>query len=315
MFEYEAGTGRSRVEQHQIGLAMLSIKPLAGVGPGLWRREAPRFAHAVKNRHTRFVLLQWVPASDLLRHAVETGLLGIVAAAAMALSLLVGACHRVTKAQDVLTLALMGSLVVAIVISGFDALLARPASVALVAAVAGMLRNECERRRPLGLFWSSGAAAVLAAIISLCIFAPRYLALKALADDFSAATVLRLGRARLLPFEALSAVLVSENKTGCSTLVPAATLVDAYLPNEPENLLLLARCAERQGRLRDAEDYLRRALVIEPHDASAERRFKEVSELLHQCGMAFPPDGETLTSWAWPTPSASGACGASGVRR
>jgi hypothetical protein len=275
LLEYEAGTGLSRVEQHQVGLSMLSVKPLAGVGPGLWRREAPRFAHAATRQHARFIGPLWSPASDLLRHAVETGLLGLAAAAAMALSLLAGARRRVAQARDMVTLAAMGSLVVAVVISGFDALLTRPASVALVAVIAGMLRSDCERRAELASPWT-GAALSLAAVVSLGLFAPRYLALKSLTEDFSAATVLRLGRFQSLPLEALLAVVTSERRESCSTLTPAATLVDTYLPNEPENLGLLARCAEQRGDWSAAAGYLRRARAIEPHDTRTELKLQEV---------------------------------------
>ncbi|WP_158623449.1 O-antigen ligase family protein [Corallococcus sp. CA053C] len=273
MLEYDSGTGLSRVEQHQVGLAMLSAQPLFGFGPGRWRREAPRFAHAATQQHARFIGPLWNPASDLLRHAVETGLFGLAAAAAMALSLLVGARRRVTQGRDLLTLATLGSLVVALVISGFDALLTRPPSVALVAAVAGMLRSDCDRRVEFSSSWA-GIWVSLAAVASVCISAPRYLALKSLSEDFSSTAVLRLGRFQFPPLEALL-VIMSARREGCSTLAPAAAVVDTYLPNEPNNLLVLARCAEQQGQWSTAADYLRRAHAIEPHDPGTELQLKD----------------------------------------
>ncbi|WP_158623598.1 O-antigen ligase family protein [Corallococcus llansteffanensis] len=276
LLEHDAGTGLSRVEQHQVGLAMLSVKPLIGFGPELWRREAPRFAHAATGQHARFIAPLWSPASDLLRHAVETGLLGLAAAGAMAFSLLAGARRRVTQAGELVTLAAMGSLVVALVISGFDALLTRPASVALVAALAGLLRSDCERRAELAPAWAGGAAISLAALLALGISAPRYLALKSLTEDFSATAVLRVSPFQFHPYEALLTVVMSERRERCSTLAPAATLVDTYLPNEPELLRLLARCAEQQGDWSAAADHLRRARVIEPHDTNTELALRAV---------------------------------------
>ncbi|WP_158513077.1 O-antigen ligase family protein [Myxococcus hansupus] len=266
--DYDSGTGRSRLEQHQVGLAMLSVKPWVGFGPGLWRREAPRFAHAATGKHARFIEPLWTPASDLLRHSVETGLLGLIAAAAMAFSLLVGSGRRVMQTQDMLSLATIGSLIVALVISGFDALLARPASVALVAAVAGMLRFDCASRAAFVSPRACGLVLSLAATVSLCIAAPQYLALKELSEDCSATTVLRLGPSRSLPLESLRAVAISEHFEDCSTLTAAATLLDMHLPYEPRLLHLLARCAEQQGRLEDARSFRRRAQDIEPHDMS-----------------------------------------------
>jgi uncharacterized protein HemY len=52
--------------------------------------------------------------------------------------------------------------------------------------------------------------------------------------------------------------------------------LDTYLPNEPDLLRLLARCAEQRGDWSAAADYLRRARVIEPHDTSTELALQAV---------------------------------------
>ncbi len=76
------------------------------------------------------------------------------------------------------------------------------------------------------------------------------------------------------PLEVLL-VIASARREGCSTLAPAAALVDTYLPNEPHNLLLLARCAEQRRQWSTAVDYLRRAQAIEPHAPATERQLQE----------------------------------------
>jgi hypothetical protein len=276
LLEYESGTGRSRVDQHRLGIAMLAESPVFGLGPGSWRREAPRFVHTATQHHTKFVAPLWTPASDLLRHAVETGVVGLVAAAAMLFALLIGARARITDARDPVPMALMASLLVAVVISAFDAPLYRPHSIALIAVIGGTLRNECGR----GSRQISGRAGALAILLSagvcLAITVPRYLAATAFSRSFSAETVVELGEARFLPHEALEAVLVSQNTRDCRILVPAATLVDSLLPNEPENLWVLARCAEQEGRWSDAETFLERTLRLEPHDGEAARKLEQI---------------------------------------
>ena len=276
MLEYDTGTGQSRVDQHRVGIRMLEESPLFGLGPGSWRREAPRFVHEATGYHTKFIDPLWTPASDVLRHAVETGLIGFVAAALMLIALLVGARSRIADLRDPVPLALMCGLVVAIVISAFDAILYRPHSVTLVAAIAGALRNECRRGTRQLPAWAGITAISLSAAVCLALLLPRYFAAMAYFRSFSPETVIALGDGGFLPHEALIAVRASRKKGDCAALSQAATIIDTYLPNEPENLWVLASCAKKAGRWGEAEQLLDRLLRLEPHDEVAARELERL---------------------------------------
>jgi O-antigen ligase len=276
LFAYDSGTGRSRVEQHQVGLSMLATRPLLGFGPGSWRREAPRFAHAAPAQHAGFIAPLWTPASDVLRHAVETGLLGVLAAGAMVVTLLGGALLRRARPPEPLTLALGSSLVVAVTISLFDASLYRPQSLLLVAAVAGALRDEGPRWRWAVPGWATRAALAGCAAVCVVVYFPRYQALRVLAKNFSPATVVALGEGRLLPYEAQLALATHAEAKDCGGSRQAAALLEAYLPYELESLRILARCAGQEGRRAEELRLLRRLLDVEPHDAAARARLAEL---------------------------------------
>jgi len=277
LLDYESGTGRSRVDQHRLGLAMLASSPALGLGPGAWRREAPRFVHAATRHHTRFVEPLWTPASDLLRHAVETGAVGLAAAAAMVIALLLGGRARIIGASDPTPLALAASLVVAVVLCAFDTPLFRPHSIALIAAVAGALRNESVRGARQLPGRAVAVAAVVGAALCLAITLPRFRAAEAFSRSFSAQTVVELGAAGMLPHEALQAIAGGQRAVDCAVLVPAATLIDRVMPYEPDNLRVLARCAERTGRRPDAAMFLARVRSLEPHDGETARRLRELT--------------------------------------
>jgi hypothetical protein len=271
MLESQTGTGRSRVDQHLVGITMLAERPLIGLGPGAWRQDAPRFVHQATGYHTGFIDALWTPASDLVRQAVEFGVIGLCAAASMLAALLLGARARIAAADDRVPLALAASLIVAVVISAFDALLYRPPSLALIAVIAGALRNEGKRlsyRVPPCLGMAS-----LGICGTLCVAAlvPRYLAMQAYQRSFSAQTVIALADGQFLPAEALMAVRDARGKADCTVLRKAATLVDRYLPYEPENLEVLAACAVERGHPDEAARLLERALRVEPHDEAAAR--------------------------------------------
>src|SRR5262249_31592234 len=76
--------------------------------------------------------------------------------------------------------------------------------------------------------------------------------------------------------EALDAVRASRGKSDCTTLFHAATIVDTYLPNEPENLWVLANCAKHLGRWSEAERLLDRSLLLEPHNDAAVRELERL---------------------------------------
>jgi Tetratricopeptide repeat/O-Antigen ligase len=265
LIDYENGTGRARVQQHKLGLAMIAEGPWLGFGPGGWRRESSRFVHEV-GEHTSFVDSLWTPASDPLRHAVEAGVPSLVAAAAMALTLLWGVRRRVFDRAQPLTLALASSLLVALTISTFDALLTRPASVVLVAAVAGVLRQEVPPRLICVPASLPGVALFLATSLGLFFSVPRYFASQALARHPTGDAVLKVREWAFPPYEARVAVMIAARTQPCWQIAPAAARVAKYLPQEPELLLLLARCAIEAHREDDARGFLAHVRKLEPHD-------------------------------------------------
>lgn len=293
LLDYESGTGKSRVEQHLVGLEMLAAHPLFGVGPGTWRREAPRYAHAAPGQHVAFLAPLWTPASDLLRHLVELGLVGMATAMAMAALLLRAGWRRLRRgggaqlAAARQTAALLASFAAALIICAFDGLLARPASLALVAAIAGLLRGDDGSddggraddaqgggRAERGVAgWVAGTAMIAAATTAVAIAVPRYVAARRLAADFSPRAVLDHAGATFLPFESTQVFATTfARRLDCERGAKAAAVALRYLPNEPRLLQILARCEERRGR--PATELWRRALELEPHDEEAKQALR-----------------------------------------
>ncbi|HRC54445.1 MAG TPA: hypothetical protein PKU97_00920 [Kofleriaceae bacterium] len=265
LLDYESGTGRSRVQQHEVAVAMIAAAPWMGAGPNGWRREGPRFTH-VAGEHTVFMDPLWTPASDPLRQAVESGLPSLLAAAAMVLALIWGVRRVVAEPARPWTLALGCSLLVAVVICGFDALLARPASAVLVAAIAGMLRQEAPPWR--GSFRASHASAglLLITLVAVAVALPRYVATLRLAQSPTADAVERASELVFPTNEALLLTIRPLQDQPCAKSVPAVQRLARHLPNELRLLKVLARCALQERRVPEARSLLGRLRDLEPHD-------------------------------------------------
>jgi hypothetical protein len=144
LLEYERGSGRVRLDQHRVGLDIVASHPVLGVGPRQWEDAAYEHAHAVPGQHAHPWFESPTPHSDLLRIAVELGLLGL-ALLLIAIALLVrGSLLRASEAGSPvagLTVATLASLSVAAVHGVLDAPLFRPESLALIVVLCGTLRS------------------------------------------------------------------------------------------------------------------------------------------------------------------------------
>ena len=77
--EYNRGSGKTRINQRRIALAMVRSSPLLGVGPHGWADSASANARVVPGEHTDRWLGDPVPSSDMLGLATETGVAGLLA--------------------------------------------------------------------------------------------------------------------------------------------------------------------------------------------------------------------------------------------
>jgi hypothetical protein len=141
LLEHDQGSGRVRVEQHRLGLAVLQASPsrwLLGAGPGAWEDAASQQSHAVGGRHAAMVVGPNTPNSDALRVLVEQGLVGLACLAAAFFLTLRGTLRRALGEGPLApAVAIAAGLGAALTHGLFDAPLFRAECVALVGVLVG----------------------------------------------------------------------------------------------------------------------------------------------------------------------------------
>jgi hypothetical protein len=144
--DYQEGSGRGRLVQYEYSLRMALHHPILGVGPGNWSVEYPK--HAARNdpslsdNDDGTTTNPW-PSSDWVAIVAERGFL---AAALLALAFLGIAMSGVRQLRTALTAeeallaaTLLGTVVGAVVVGLFDAVLLLAAPALLVWAALGAL--------------------------------------------------------------------------------------------------------------------------------------------------------------------------------
>jgi O-antigen ligase len=175
LVNYKEGSGRGRIVQYTNSLRMIESNPLLGVGPGNWPVEYPRYA----SRNDPSMSLDdgvtanpW-PSSDWVAMLSERGLVGTGFLIAALVLLVVRTLVDLQRGQGrdgerVLTaIALIGTIIAAVIVGAFDAVLLLAAPTFLFWTLAGALAPPATSpaRDSAGIrVWGTAAVLVFGAI-------------------------------------------------------------------------------------------------------------------------------------------------------
>jgi hypothetical protein len=139
LVERDSGTGRERVADARLSIALAVQSPVWGVGPRSWDDAASSAAHEVAGRHATPQHFWTTPNSDAARTLAERGFVGFALLVSALLALLVRALRHWQRAEGEL-IALVGALSVAAVNMLLDAPLFRASSLLSIALLLALLR-------------------------------------------------------------------------------------------------------------------------------------------------------------------------------
>lgn len=263
LVEHDQGTGRGRLEQLGLGLAIARDAPLLGDGPGGWNDASARWAHVVSGRHAEAWGDDAAPRSEFVRALVETGPLGTTALL-IAMGLFI---HTRWKRWRRFSLppAAACALLVFVVHAFLDLPLTRPDTallVATIAALAGPRRPSI--RLPSAIARGSALLALIGIGATACLGAAYYFTAvtRPVSDTWAMARAVRW-IPRLEVAERLALQLARDE--GC--LAARAALAEALrrAPHHTGLLCLAAACARDTGEPALAKATYEAALRVDPH--------------------------------------------------
>lgn len=147
---YREGSGRGRLVQYENSLDMALANPLLGVGPGNWAVAYPKYAS--RNDPSLgaegMTMNPW-PSSDWMAFVSERGLAATLALVAAFLGLFAAGATALVRAraaeEAAAALALCGTVIVTVIVAGFDAVLLLPAPALVTWPLLGALWVTCTR--------------------------------------------------------------------------------------------------------------------------------------------------------------------------
>jgi O-antigen ligase len=264
LVNYKEGSGHGRLVQYTNSIHMTESRPLFGVGPGNWPVVYPKYAShgdpSLSQDDGGTTANPW-PSSDWIAYLSERGVLGLGAIGVVLLGLLRRAysdlrstepradVSDVSDAEHVLmSMALVGTLVAAIVVGSFDAALIVAIPAYFTWTLAGALAPPSDRTivaRPWLRF-----AALLATVVFALVAVTRSVAQLAAIATFSANThIATIERAASLDPGSyrihlkLAEAYVARGE--CARARPQARAARALLPNAAEPKRVLAECGSR----------------------------------------------------------------------
>jgi hypothetical protein len=253
------GTGKQRIEEHDLSLLILEESPWLGHGPNLWARAYPRYASATDMVRHPSLSPQIHPHSQPLQVLIDTGLLGIFVAALIAVALLwrslsyawAGRVSSETLRDEPLLLrnAVFASLLVATIVALVETPLSNAGTAVLIAGVASLSRQRFREVQTAGVarcalfsFTVMAVTIVAGTAAKQWAFAPLWFGVTA---DEMAKTQQRYP-SLWMPY-ALTA-MVPKTKEGCAA---ATATFDEALTLNPNSVTIHWRKAECLGLLGD----------------------------------------------------------------
>ncbi len=260
LVNYKEGSGHGRLIQYTNSIHMTETRPLLGVGPGNWPVVYPKFAvrgDPSLSQDEGTTANPW-PSSDWMAYLSERGLIGLAAIAVVLLGLLRRAYADIrstrprasmSDAEHVgMSMALVGTLVAAIVVGSFDAALIVAIPAYFVWSLAGALAPPSDRTivaKPWLRF-----TALLATVVFGIVAVVRSSAQMAAIATFSANShIAAIERAAALDPGSyrihlkLAEAYVARGE--CARAKPQARAARALLPSAAEPKRLLSECGSR----------------------------------------------------------------------
>jgi O-antigen ligase len=253
MVNYKQGSGRGRIAQYRNTLNMSRANPVFGVGAGNWPVRYVKFAPAndLSIAEDGMTANPW-PSSDWVAFVSERGFVAAVALLAVFASLFFGAFREWSELADgdavLLRLVLAGTVVAAMVVSAFDAVLILAAPALLVWTILGA--SSGPRRSGRTFTFSSRTAAIASVALMLTVLA----------------SAVRSGA------QVMSMTSVAQGGRTAGWVAGAAWDPGSYRIN-----LKVAELLARRGRCNIAGEYARRAASLFPNAPGAKRAVRRCS--------------------------------------
>jgi O-antigen ligase len=257
------GTGKERLEDYRVALALAADSPWLGAGPGRWAAAAAGKMHLV-GKHVPPLIGNATPKSDFARVAAETGIGGLLSVMAFIGALVVPAWRRwwrsnARSSESSAFCALFGALIHALA----DVPLYHPATLVLLSALAGSLdQGPGVAIRMRGWRW---AALPVASFVIL------FVGMRTLAivQVNRAPDIVDAGQASyrwLAPpgvDEQIALQLLARHR--CDEATPVRERVAKSYPHHWGLQYLAGWCEESRGNRATAKAHYDRARELEPH--------------------------------------------------
>jgi O-antigen ligase len=260
MTDFREGSGRGRLVQYRNTLRMTLDHPFAGVGPGNWAVEYPKYTFRGDPAFDPddFIPTNPWPSSDWVALLAERGPLALAAVLILGSALAVGAWRRWRQnprtTEGLEALAALLTLLVLACVSTFDAVLLLPAPTVFIGALLGALVRP-PRRSLLTLDLSdarktrlAGAVALLGTLLTIQSVG-QIGAMAVFNGSRKLAT--REWAGRLDPGNYRIQMLLAfewRNRARCDRAWPHAAAARELYPNHPAPRQLLAACRKPTNR-------------------------------------------------------------------
>ena len=251
---YREGSGRGRIVQYANTMRIAAAHPLLGVGPGNWGVVYPKYAAPNDpsiDPDDGMTSNPW-PSSDWVAILAERGVPALAAISLVLFGLLMGAWRRADRAANtdeyVEGLALATTLVITVIVAGFDAVLLLPAPALIAWALFGALAAPSEVRRSVPLSARNRRRIVSMVLIVGAVAVVRSSAqLAAMAVFSSARTVAQFETAALLDPGSyrirMRLAALFEERGDCERARGAARAARDLYPNAPDPRRIIRNCA------------------------------------------------------------------------
>jgi O-antigen ligase len=255
--DFREGSGHGRLVQWRNSLRMAAAHPVTGVGPGNWPVVYPRYASPHDpslDEESGMTDNPW-PSSDWVAFVSERGAAATACLALAMLGLVVTAVRALpgpgaAGTGGLASLALIATVIAAVVVGAFDAVLLLPTPSALIWPALGALAPPTAARVtwpfPRVLRLGAAAALLLVGVAGAARSVTQAMAMALYGDGVRAAAVTRAARLDPGSYRIRTRLAESDLRRGrCTGVRRNAGEAHRLFPNAPTPRRLLAACGSR----------------------------------------------------------------------